>query len=207
MFEITDPYLSFVLWVRYLKKCVFKYLHNYLVSHNLISKVQSGFTPGDSAVFKLADLYNTFAKAIDNGKEVRLVFCDISKAFDRVWHRGLLFKLRRLGLSGSLLNWITSYLDNRYQRRVAVEGSLSDVLRVKAGVPQGSIFGPLLFLVYINDIVDEIGTNIRLFADDTSLYMIVEDPNSAADLMNVDSSKIHTWAKQWLVNFNPNKTE
>ena len=61
--------------------------------------------------------------------------------------------------------------------------------------------------MYINDIVDEIGTNIRLFADDTSLYMIVEDPNSAADLMNVDLSKIHTWAKQWLVNFNPNKTE
>ena len=188
------------------EKCVFKYLHNYLVSHNLISKVQSGFTPGDSAVFQLADLYNTFAKAIDDGKEVRVVFCDISKAFDRVWHRGLLFKLRRLGLSGSLLNWFTSYLDNRYQR-VAVEGSLSDILRVKAGVPQGSILGPLLFLVYINDIVDEIGTNIRLFADDTSLYMIVEDPNSAADLMNVDLSKIHTWAKQWLVNFNPNKTE
>ena len=127
------------------EKCVFKYLHNYLVSHNLISKVQSGFTPGDSAVFQLADLYNTFAKAIDDGKEVRVVFCDISKAFDRVWHRGLLFKLRRLGLSGSLLNWFTSYLDNRYQR-VAVEGSLSDILRVKAGVPQGSILGPLLFL-------------------------------------------------------------
>ena len=188
------------------EKCVFKHLHNYLVSHNLITKVQSGFTPGDSAVFQLADLYNTFAGAIDDGKEIRVVFCDISKAFDRVWHRGRLFKLRLMGLSGTLLSWFSSYLDNRHQR-VAVEGSLSDILQVKAGVPQGSILGPLLFLIYINDIVEEIGSCIRLFADDTSLYMIVEDPNSAADLMNNDLSKIHLWALQWLVKFNPNKTE
>ena len=188
------------------EKCVFKYLHNYLVSHNLITNVQSGFTPGDSAAYQLVDLYNTFAGAIDDGKEVRVVFCDISKAFDRVWHRGLLFKLRRMGLSGSLLSWFASYLDNRKQR-VAVEGSLSDILGVNAGVPQGSILGPLLFLIYINDIVDEIGSCIRLFADDTSLYMIVEDPGSVADLMNTDLSKIHSWANQWLVKFNPNKTE
>ena len=188
------------------EKCVFKYLHNYLNSENLITKVQSGFTPGDSAVFQLADLYNTFAGAIDDGKEIRVVFCDISKAFDRVWHRGLLFKLRLMGLTGSLLSWFSSYLDSRIQR-VAVEGSLSDILNINAGVPQGSILGPLLFLIYINDIVDEIGSCIRLFADDTSLYMIVEDPVSAADLMNNDLSKIHNWAQQWLVKFNPNKTE
>ena len=88
---------------------------------------------------------------------------DISKAFDRVWHRGLLFKLRLMGLSGTLLSWFSSYLDNRHQR-VAVEGSLSDILQFKAGVPQGSILGPLLFLICINDIVEEIGSCIRLFA-------------------------------------------
>ena len=140
-------------------------------------------------------MYNTFAGAIDDGKEVRVVFCDISKAFDRVWHRGLLFKLRRMGLSGSLISWFASYLDNRKQR-VAVEGNLSDILGVNAGIPQGSILGPLLFFIYINDIVDEIGSCIRLFADDTSLYMIVEDPSSVADLMNTDLSKIHSWANQ-----------
>ena len=107
----------------------FKYLHNYLVSHNLITIVQSGFTPGETAAYQLVDLYNTFA---DDDKEVRVVFCDISKAFDRVWHRGLLFKLRRMGLSGSLLSWFASYLDNRKQR-VAVEGSLSDILGFNAG--------------------------------------------------------------------------
>ena len=127
-------------------------------------------------------------------------------AFDRVWHRGLLFKLRRMGISGSLLSWFSSYLDQRKQR-VAIEGCLSDILFVKVGVPQGSILGPLLFLMYINDIVEDIGSYIKLFADDTSLYMIVEDPNSTADLMDADLRKIHSWAKQWLVKFNANKTE
>ena len=101
----------------------FKHLHNYLVSHNLITNVQPGFTPGDSADYQLVDLYNTFAWAIDDGKEVRVAFCDISKAFDRVWHRGMLFKLRCMGLSGPLLTWFASYLENRKQR-VAVGGSL-----------------------------------------------------------------------------------
>ena len=127
------------------EKCVFKYLHNYLNSENLITKVQSGFTPGDSAVFQLVDLYNTFAGAIDDGKEIRVVFCDISKAFDRVWHRGLLFKLRLMGLTGSLLRWFSSYLDSRIQR-VAVEGSLSDILNINAGVPRGQYWAPCYFL-------------------------------------------------------------
>ena len=83
---------------------IFKYLHNYIVSNSLISPVQSGFTTNDSAVFQLIDLYDTFSKAIDDCKEIRVIFCDISKAFDRVWHRGLLFKLRRMGITGPLLN-------------------------------------------------------------------------------------------------------
>ena len=117
-------------------------------------------------------------------KEIRVIFCDISKAFDRVWHKGLLFKLRRMGITGSLLSWFRSYLGQRHQR-VVLEGSYSDFLEVKAGVPQGSILGPLLFVIYINDIVNDIGSNIKLFADDTSLYIIVEDPATAANLMTL----------------------
>ena len=176
------------------EKCVCKYLHNYIVTNKLISPVQSGFTPNDSAVFQLIDLYDTFAKAIDDGKEIRVIFCDISKAFDRVWHEGLLFKLRRMGISGTLLEWFKSYLDQRLQR-VVLEGSFSDFKEVKAGVPQGCILGPLLFLVFINDIVNDIGSSVKLFADDTSLYLIVEDPVMAANLMDIDLDKIHHWAK------------
>ena len=185
------------------EKCVFKHLHNYIVFNKKLSPLQSGFTPGDSAVFQLVDLCHTFSKAVDDGKEVRVIFCDISKAFDRVWHRGLLFKLRRMGIGGNLLGWFKSYLENRTQR-VALEGCYSGYTNINAGVPQGSILGPLLFLIYINDIVREIGSNIRLFADDTSLHFIVEKPEIAANLMNADLNKIHEWSKQWLVNFNPN---
>ena len=175
------------------EKCVFKYLHNYTLTHKLISQVQSGFTPNDSAVFQQIDLYDAFAKAIDDGKEIRVIFCDISKAFNRVWHEGLLFKLRRIGISGILLEWFKSYLDQRHQR-VVLEGSFSDFKEVKAGVHQGSILGPLLFLVFINDIVNDIGSSVKLFADDTSLYLIVEDPVMAGNLMDTDLDKIHHWA-------------
>ena len=88
-----------------------------------------------------------------------------------------------------------------------LSGSSSNWRNVTAGVPQGSILGPILFLVYINDIVNNITSNIRLFADDTSLYMIVDDPNITAMALNNDLSRIHEWAKKWLVSFNPSKTE
>ena len=149
---------------------------------------------------------NEFSKALDESKEIRVVFCDISKAFDKVWHHGLIFKLRSIGISGSLLDWITDYLANRLQR-VCIKGSFSSWKRIFAGVPQGSILGPLLFLIFINDIVNNIKTNIRLFADDTSLYHIVEDPLLTALYLNLDLSKIFAWAKQWLVDFHPQKTE
>ena len=155
---------------------------------------------------QLIDIYNTFCKALDEGKEVRAIFCDVSKAFDRVWHKGLLYKLKRAGITGSLLSWFTNYLNNRSQR-VVLPGACSSWKSIKAGVPQGSILGPLLFLVYINDIVEDIHCKIRLFADDTSLYIIVDNPAEAAQMLNSDMEKINQWANMWLVSFNPAKSE
>ena len=113
--------------------------------------------------------YDVFCKALDDGKEVRSVFCDISKAFDRVWHKGLLLKLKCVGIRGSLLKWFSNYHLDRKQR-VVIPSVSSDSSSVIAGVPQGSILGPLLFLIFINDIVVDLDTNVRLFADDTSQY-------------------------------------
>ena len=106
----------------------------------------------------------------------------------------------------TILNWFQSYLTNRFQR-VVIPGGISEWLEILAGVPQGSILGPLLFIMFINDIVKEIHSNIRLVADDTSLYIIVDFPDSAAQILNVDLERIYEWAVQWLVRFNPNKTE
>ena len=184
---------------------MFKYLLNFFRDHQVITTLQSGFIPGDSTVNQLVDIYNTFCKALDEGKEVRAVFCDISKAFDRLWHKGLLYKLKSVGVTDSLLHWCSDYLANRKQR-VVIPGACSDWLPVTAGVPQGSILGPLLFLLYINDIVDNIKATIRLFADDTGLYIIVDNPHNTAGQLNTDLQTIHQWDTQWLVTFNPTKS-
>ena len=111
--------------------------------------------------------------------------CEKSKAFDRVWHKGLLFKLKQAGTDQSLLQWLSSYLLNRKQR-VHIPGGSSHWLPIEASAPQGSILGPLLFLIYINDIVTNIKSTVRLFADDTSLYLIVDGPAEAARCLNSD---------------------
>lgn len=187
-----------------MERCIHKTLYNYINEHKLLTPFQSGFIQGDSTTFQLLHTYHSFCEAVDNGKEVRVVFCDISKAFDRVWHRGLLHKLADIGCSNDLLRWFSSYLTERKQR-VILNGQASEWAFVKAGVPQGSVLGPLMFLVYINDIVNEINASVRLFADDTSLYIIVDNPNTAAVTLNNDLKHITKWGKIWQVDFNPSK--
>ncbi|MCG8078251.1 MAG: reverse transcriptase family protein, partial [Candidatus Thiodiazotropha taylori] len=188
-----------------LERCVHRYLYNYVVAHQILTPLQSGFVQGDSTTYQLLHTYHQICEAVDGGREVRAVFCDISKAFDRVWHKGLLYKLRAIGCSGNILRWFSNYFLNR-RHRVLLNGQSSNWASVQAGVPQGSILGPLLFLIYINDIVKEIGCNIRLFADDTSLFIIVDCPLQAATLLNNDLNTISDWAAKWLVTFNANKT-
>jgi hypothetical protein len=158
------------------EKIVFKYLYNYFRDHFLISIWQSGFIPGTSTVTQLIEIYDQFCKAVDKGKEIRVVFLDISKAFDRVWHRGLLHKLKACGITGKLLEWLKDYLTDR-QQRVIINGEASTWGNIKAGVPQGSVLGPLLFLIFINDVTGVVSNcKIRLFADDTSLFIEVDEP-------------------------------
>ena len=125
--------------------------------------------------------------------EVRSVFLAISKAFDKVWHKGLLYKLKSMGISGDLL---------RIQR-VILNGQTSSWRPVLAGAPQGSILGPLPFLVYINDLPNELKSNAKLFADDTSLFTIIKDKQESAYFPNKDQSLISKWDFNWKMLFNP----
>ena len=136
-----------------------------------------------------------------------MVFLDISKAFDRVWHKGLLHKLKLAGIEGQLLNWFSDYLSDRYQR-VIINGQQSKWGKISAGVPQGSVLGPMLFLVFINDITLTVSNcNIRLFADDTCLFLEVSNREDCKSLLNEDLRNIDSWSNQWLIKFSAEKTK
>ena len=188
------------------EKIIFKYVFNFFTDNSIVTKWQSGFIPGDSTIKQLVNIQHLFAEAVDNKKDVRVVFCDISAAFDRVWHCGLLYKLECAGITGSLINWFRSYLSDRTQQ-VVIQGQTSTRQIIQAGVPQGSVLGPLLFLIFINDLPDIVNSHIRLFADDTTLYVIVDATQDSATMLNTDLQAINIWAKKWQVKFNPSKTE
>ena len=190
------------------EKIIFNHLYRFLTTNNLITKKQSGFRPGDSTTNQLLDLIDTIHQSFDACPtlEVRAVFMDISKAFDKVWHEGLILKLKQNGVSGSLLKFFEDYLRNRKQR-VVLNGAASDYGDIKSGVPQGSVLGPLLFLIYINDLEENIKSQIRFFADDTMLFSIVKDPALSANELNQDLETIRQWAHQWKLEFNPDPTK
>jgi hypothetical protein len=182
------------------EKLVFNHMYSYLIKNNLISPNQSGFRPGDSTVRQLVSICHKISQSLDNGDEVLGVFLDFKKAFDKVWHKGLVFKLSKMGFHGSMLRWLKDYLHDRKQR-VVIDGKSSTYRYILAGVPQGSVLGPLLFLVYINDICVNLKSIVQLYADDTSLFRIVRNRNmiSAVLHINNDLNTIYCWAHQWLV--------
>ena len=196
------------IFAKMFERIVFKNLYNFLITNKLITKNQSGFTPGDSGTNQLLSLVHDIHLAFDDSSclEVRSVYLDMSKAFDKVWHEGLLHKLKQNGIDGKLFNLLQNYLSNRRQR-VVLNGEMSDWAPILSGVPQGSVLGPLLFLIFINDLEAGIISQIKFFADDTSLYSVVKDPIVSARELNHDLDLINQWANQWKMSFNPDPTK
>ena len=168
--------------------------------------LQHGFIKGRSTVTQLLEVFNEVSSILDNAGQVDMVYLDFSKAFDSVSHKLLLHKLRSFGFHSSLLKWFEAYLIGRRQR-VVVDGVNSDWLPVVSGVPQGSILGPLLFVLYINDLPSVAqNTKIALFADDAKCYI---DVNSTSDceLLQADLNALVTWSNEWELNFHPSKCQ
>ena len=155
---------------------IFNSLFNCFMENNLLSPHLSGFIPGDSCVQQLIfithEIYNAFDCNPSLG--VRGAFQDISKTFDKVWHDGLTYILKHNGINGDFLRLIESFLSDSYHR-VVLNRQTSNRNKIKFGVPQGSILGPLFFLIYINDLFSEVRCSAKLFADDTSLFSVVEN--------------------------------
>ena len=190
------------------EKCIYDTLYCYFEDHNLFSTCQSGFRKNDSCISQLLSITHKIFKGFDANPtlDTRGVFLDISKAFDRVWHEGLLHKLQSYGVSGNLLSLMRDFLSGRVQR-VTLNGYNSMWKRIEAGVPQGSILGPLLFLIFINDLPENLESVTKIFADDTSLFSLVVDQNESSNSLNRDLGRISEWAYQWKMSFNPDPSK
>ena len=166
---------------------------SFFIRDDLISQNHSCFKPGGSCINQLFAITHEIYKSFDTCLDVRTVFLDISKAFDKVGHQGLLYKLNQNGISGNLLETLIDFLKDRKQS-VALNGQNSSWENIQAGVPQGFILGPLLFLIYVNDLSDNVSTNVKLFADDTSLFCVVHDIATSSCDLNYHLNRVGEWA-------------
>ncbi len=188
------------------ERIIYNKLIHFLDNNNLIYKYQAGFLAHHSTETQLIEMYHNICKEVDNKHGVQMVFCDYSKAFDRVWHKGLLEKLKAHGISGTLHKWFTSYLKDRKQSVILLPYR-SNFKTPTAGVPQGSVLGPLLFLIYINDLQDVINSYLRQFADDVSTFFAYRQFIEVTQNLVPDLNSILHWSNKWLMGLNPTKTE
>ena len=193
-----------------LSKVMESIIHSRLLEHfnkyNIISERQAAYLKGDSTIQQLLYIVHYIRTSWTKGKITQGVFLDVSAAFDKCWHSGLIAKLAQAKVEESCLDLFKSYLSNRKQF-VMVDGSKSNIRDVEAGVPQGSRLGPLLWILYVNDIIEDLESEVLLFADDTCLFATADDPSQTAVILNKDLEKIHEWAVKWKVSFNPSKTK
>ena len=137
----------------------------HLEANSLLSPHQHGFRPSRSCATQLLEALDSWTRAIEEGEPTDAIYLDFKKAFDSVPHAQLLQKIRAYGITGKTLAWVEAFLSNRTQQ-VLVEGARSDLCRVASGVPQGSVLGPLLFILYINDLPDTLQSKVKIFADE-----------------------------------------
>ncbi len=189
-----------------LEHVVVSQIHKFCAEHRLLYDRQHGFRSGRSCDTALASLIHDWASILDSGRSsIDCVLLDFSKAFDTVPHRRLIHKVKALGVHPKICRWIRNFLSGRLQR-VNVAGSTSSWLPVTSGVPQGSVIGPLLFSIYINDIHRDItpGTVMNLFADDALLYRAVTTTGDCA-IVQHDLDTLSRWSGTWMLKFNVSK--
>ena len=173
MLQITArfPFLAFSASV--LEHILASNIVNHLEQQEVLYDLKHGFRQGRSCETQFAMLVKDLARKASMGEQTDLIFLDFSKAFDKVSHSKLIWKLHKYRIQGNVLGWIQAFLGDHSQK-VIVGGEESGSVPVTSGVPQGSVLGPILFLIYMNDLPDDISSQVRLFADDTALYLTIE---------------------------------
>ena len=190
-----------------LERIISNHIREYLDTNSLLSEHQFGFRTGYSTSDQLLLVYEEVSACVDDGEVVDIVLCDYSKAFDVVCHSILLAKLSSIGIDGQILAWITSFLSDR-SMEVLVKEQPSRPRRVESGVPQGSVLGPLLFLVYINHIAAGLSCKYKIFADDLKIYARTRSKTGLAALeteMQADIDTLARTSSSWGLNMNASK--
>ena len=183
-----------------LERLIKDHMVDFLVKHKLLNSSQHGFLKARSCLTNILCFLEEITKWIDVGSPVDIIYLDFQKAFDKVPHQRLLLKLKAHGIGDSITDWIEQWLTDRRQR-VVVDGEVSNWKSVLSGVPQGSVLGPILFLIYINDLDDSITNNVLKFADDTKLFRKVNTDGDKQHLQN-DLDRLVKWSEKWQMLFN-----
>ena len=186
-----------------MEKIVRESIMDHLMQNNLITKEQHGFVSGRSCSTQLLEVLEDWTTILDEGGSVDAVYMDFQKAFDTVPHRRLLLKISAHGITGRLLGWTEAFLRGRRQR-VSINVSMSQERNVTSGIPQGSVLGPLLFVIFINDLPAGLNSSVKMFADDTKVYTR-SDQDKATDRLQEDLNKLESWSSKWLLKFHPQK--
>ena len=186
-----------------LEKIVKGLITDHMQYNNLFSTAQYGFMSARSTTLQLLQVIEDWTKALDSGGKVDVLYFDFAKAFDTVPHQRLLAKVRSYGISAKVVNWIEAFVTGRKQR-VTVGDAKSEWHDVTSGIPQGSVMGPTLFIVYNNDVPDVVRSLLKLFADDTKMYRQITAPIDR-DILQEDTDSMDEWTDIWLMRFNPPK--
>ena len=186
-------------------------LMNYLERHHILTNDQYGFRRGLGTADLLTALHHQWSTIAGSGGAVRVLAIDIAGAFDKVSHAGLLIKLQGYGVEGKLLAWLTSYLSGR-QLQAVVDGATSACYPISAGVPQGSILGPTMLIIYTNDLEDVLppGVDVAVYADDTTLCTAISTQDrvaTASQKLQQAVDAVHAWGRSWRITFEPTKSQ
>ena len=190
------------------EKIVFSRIYHHITYHSLLTDKQSGYRQGHNTQLQLVYLVDKLYKSLDDGNDFTMIYLDISRYFERIWHAGLLAKCEKeFGIRGALLKWLSSYLSERNQT-VQVGHQKSSPLYLKAGVPQGSVLGPLLAIMYLNGLNEKTSNDMLYFADDSSLHAshTADNIHHVEAKLQRDLDIIYDYGTKWAITFNASKT-